>query len=213
MSREEFHRAYERTRDGFKAELIGGIVYVGSPLTRRHGANHTPLATVFFAYEGSTPGVESGDNTTILLGADAEPQPDLYLRILPEHGGQSSTTAKDYVSGAPELVAEIALSSRSIDLHVKLDDYAKHGVREYLVLCLQEKQLRWFDLRKTEELALAGFGWGLPRSHVSRPLGRHQGIIVSRLQRIDGDSPPRHPRSFRTRRISPVAQLAAAKKT
>jgi Uma2 family endonuclease len=153
MTQEEFHRIYTQMPPDFKAELIGGIVYVASPLKRRHGTNHLPLGTLFFTYELSTPGVESGDNTTILLGEEGEPQPDLYLRILPEFGGQSRTTVDDYVAGAPELLTEIAHSSRAIDLHAKRDDYARYGVREYLVLCLRERQLRWFDLRADRELA------------------------------------------------------------
>jgi hypothetical protein len=64
---------------GFQAEFVGGIVYVASPLKRRHGTNRLPLGTVFFVYQGNTPGVECGDITTILLGEEGEPQPDLYL--------------------------------------------------------------------------------------------------------------------------------------
>jgi Uma2 family endonuclease len=153
MTQKEFHHLYEQAPEGFKAELIGGIVYVASPLRRPHGTNTLPLGTLFFTYEGNTPGVESGDNTTILLGEEAEPQPDLYLRILPEYGGQSRTTEDDYVKGAPELVAEVAESSRSLDLHGKRDDYTRYGVKEYLVVCLREQQLRWFDLSRDEELA------------------------------------------------------------
>jgi hypothetical protein len=152
MTRKEFHRIYEKMPNGFQAELIGGVVYVASPLKRGHGTNHLLLGTVFVAYQGNTPGVECGDNTTILLGAEGEPQPDLYLRILPEFGGQSRTPKKDYVAGAPELLAEIAHSSRSIDLHAKREDYARYGVLEYLVVCLREAQLRWFDLRANQEL-------------------------------------------------------------
>ncbi len=158
MTREEFHRIYQKTPENFKAELIGGIVYVASPLKRQHGTNHLPLGTLFFTYEGNTPGVESGDNTTILLGEEGEPQPDLFLRILEEYGGNSRTTGDDYVEGAPELVAEIAFSSRAIDLHDKRLDYARYGVLEYLVVCLRERQLRWFDLRADQELALDGDG-------------------------------------------------------
>jgi Uma2 family endonuclease len=152
MTREEFHRIYERMPEDFKAELIGGIVYVASPLKIRHGTNHLPLGSLFFAYEGNTPGVQSGDNTTILLGEEGEPQPDLFLRILPEYGGQSRTTADDYVEGAPELIAEIAHSSRAIDLHAKRDDYTRYGVLEYLVLSLRDNRLFWFDLRARQEL-------------------------------------------------------------
>jgi Uma2 family endonuclease len=158
MSREEFHRICEQMPPDFKAELIGGTVYVASTLTVQHGTNHLPLGSLFFTYEVHTPGVQCGDNTTILLGENSEPQPDLYLRILPEHGGQSSTTPDDYVKGPPELVAEIAHSSRSIDLHLKRDDYARYGVREYLLLCLQERRLRWFDLSAGQELQLDADG-------------------------------------------------------
>lgn len=158
MTREEFHRIYEQMPEDFKAELIGGIVYVASPLKRAHGTTHPFLSTVLCAYTANTPGVETGDNTTILLGEEGEPQPDLYLRILPEYRGQSGTTSDDYVKGAPELVAEIAHSSRAIDLHRKRDDYTRYGVLEYLVLCLREKQLRWFDLRGDRELQAAADG-------------------------------------------------------
>ena len=158
MSREEFHRIYEQTPEDFRAELIGGVVYVASPLRITHGSSHLLLGAVFSAYEGRTPDVEAGDNSTIQLGEDSEPQPDLYLRVLREFGGQSRTTEDDYVGGAPELIAEIAHSSRAIDLHAKRDDYARYGVVEYLVLCLQERQLRWFDLRGGQELQADGDG-------------------------------------------------------
>lgn len=146
MTREEFHRIYQQMPDDFRAELIGGTVYVSPALRQPHGTNHLPLGTIFFLYEGSTPGVESGDNTTILLADESEPQPDLFLRVMDEYGGQSHLTHEQYVAGPPELVAEIAHSSRSIDLHAKRTDYARHGVKEYLVLCIAEQKLLWFDL-------------------------------------------------------------------
>ncbi len=152
MTRAEFHRLYEQTPPDFRAELVGGIVYVSSPLKLPHGSDHLPLATLFGIYQLKTPGVEAGDNTTILLGEEAEPQPDLFLRILPEYGGQSRTTRDEYVAGAPELLAEIAHSSRALDLHAKREDYRRHGVLEYVVFCVRERQLRWFDLRADREL-------------------------------------------------------------
>jgi Uma2 family endonuclease len=152
MTQAEFHRIYERMPESFRAELIGGIVYVASPLKIPHGNSHMPLSTLLFTYESATPGVQSGDNVTIVLSQDSEPQPDAFLRILPDYGGQSRTD-NDYVVGAPELFAEIALSSRSIDLHAKRDEYARYGGLEYLVLCVREKQLHWFDLRANQELS------------------------------------------------------------
>jgi Uma2 family endonuclease len=152
LTQAEFHRIYEQTPEDFRAELIGGIVYVASPLKIQHGKNHTPLSTLFFVYESATCGVECGDNVTVILGEDGEPQPDLFLRILPEYGGQSRNK-DDYVFGGPELAGEIANSSRSIDLHAKKNDYARYGVLEYLVLCLRERRLRWFDLHANQELS------------------------------------------------------------
>jgi Uma2 family endonuclease len=195
MTQREFHQLYEQTPEGFRAELIGGIVYVSSPLKRPHGTNHLPLGTLFFIYEGHTPGVESGDNTTVQLGESAEPQPDLYLRILPENGGQSRTE-DEYVVGAPELIAEIAQSSRSIDLHAKLLDYARYGVREYLVVCVREKQLRWFDLPTDQELQLDRDGVCRVRAfpglwvHAQALLAKDCGRLMATLQ--EGLATPEH---------------------
>ncbi len=158
MSREEFHRIYSRMPEGFRAELVGGVVYVASPLKRSHGTHHALLGTVFGVYSARTTGVESGDNATIKLGDEGEPQPDLYLRILELFGGQSWTTEDDYVAGAPELLAEIALSSRSIDLHAKYDDYRTYGVKEYLVACLTTRTLHAFDLQADSEYSLEADG-------------------------------------------------------
>src|SRR5262249_26071896 len=79
-----------------------------------------------------------------ILGDESEPQPDLTLRILSEYGGSSREDEEHYIVGPPELLAEIAHSSRSIDLHAKREDYERAGVVEYLVLCVEEGELHWF---------------------------------------------------------------------
>ena len=148
MTQPEFHRIYEQMGEDFRAELIGGIVYVGSPLKYRHGRNHLFLGTLITLYSGNTPGTDCGDNTTVVLGDSDEVQPDLVLRVLAECGGQSRIDENDYIRGAPELLIEVAMTSASIDLHFKRKEYARHGVPEYLVLNLREQRLHWFDLRK-----------------------------------------------------------------
>jgi hypothetical protein len=90
--------------------------------------------------------VESCDNATVRLDLENEPQPDGFLRILPQCGGQSRND-DEYVGGAPELVAEIAVSSVSIDLHKKLRVYQRNGVREYLVWRVSDSAIDWFGLR------------------------------------------------------------------
>ncbi len=154
LSRAEFHRLYSQVEEDQRAELVGGVVYVPSPLRRFHGVYHVVMSMLLGIYFGKTSGTEAGDNATLLLGVDCEPQPDLYLRILPEYGGQSQTTDDDYVLGAPELIFEIALSSRSLDLHAKRADYQKYGVREYVVLIPLDQDVVWWDLANNRELSL-----------------------------------------------------------
>src|SRR5262249_46911040 len=147
LTQKEFHRRYEAYPKHVKFELIGGTVYMASPLRRRHGTYHTNLSGVCWIYQGGTPGVEVLDNATTILGDQSEPQPDLALCILPEWGGQSQTTEDDYVQGAPELLAEIAYSTRAFDLHQKRDEYQAAGALEYLVWCVEEQELHWFNFK------------------------------------------------------------------
>jgi Uma2 family endonuclease len=153
MTREEFHRSYSEMPEDFKAELIGGIVYVASPVSRRHGTFHLFIGSILPTYVFRTPGLEAGVETSAFLSDKSEPQPDLSLRVLPEHGGQSGVSKSgEFVVGAPELVIEIAYRSRSLDLHRKRDDYARAGVREYLVWVVEDARFCWFDLAKNKEL-------------------------------------------------------------
>jgi hypothetical protein len=152
LSQSEFHRRYLEYPKHVKAELIGGVVYMASPLRRPHGANHLELGALFLLYKAATPGLEALDNTTIILGAASEPQPDLALRIMPTWGGQSGTNTDEYVVGPPELLAEIAHSNCALALHNKRNDYESAGVREYLVVCLEEQEIHWFDFKNKREL-------------------------------------------------------------
>jgi Uma2 family endonuclease len=158
MSQAEFHRRYAAYPEDVKFELIGGIVYMASPLRRSHGRWHLQLGALLERYASATPGVEALDNTTTILGEESEPQPDLALRILSAYGGQSRETDDDYVLGPPELIAEVAHSSRAIDLHRKRLDYQRAGVREYLVLCVEESELHWWRFRPGGRIAPDGKG-------------------------------------------------------
>ncbi len=144
MTQEEFHRRYEAYPEDVKFELIGGIVYMASPLKRFHGTYHPELSTVLAIYKAGTPGVEVADNMTAILGEKSEPQPDLMLRILAEYGGRSRYNDDDYLVGPPELVAEVAHSSLAIDMNRKRLDYRAAGVQEYVVFSVEERELHWF---------------------------------------------------------------------
>jgi Uma2 family endonuclease len=147
LTREEFHRRYEAMPHVKKAELIEGVVYMPSPVSLAgHCAPHADFMGWLWYYRAHTPGVQAGDNGTLLLDLDNEPQPDAFLRVLPEFGGQSQTV-DDYVHGAPELVAEVAASTASYDLHDKLNAYRRNGVKEYIVWLTWDRAIDWFVLR------------------------------------------------------------------
>ncbi len=149
LTRVEFERRYRATPEKFKAELIEGVVYVmASPVSDDgHSAPQFDFITWLGVYAWSTPGTRGGDNGTVRLDLDNEPQPDAFLRILPDYGGQSRKSEDDYIEGAPELVAEIAASSASYDLHQKLNAYRRNGVREYIVWRTWDRAIDWFVLR------------------------------------------------------------------
>ena len=143
LTRHEFERRYMAMSELKKAELLEGVVYMGSPVSfERHAGPHADLMTWLGFYRAMTPGVLSGDNGTVRLDNDNEPQPDAFLFIV--SGGQAHIGEDGYLEGAPELAAEIAASSVSYDLHVKLDVYRRSGVQEYLVWRIDDEAFDWF---------------------------------------------------------------------
>ncbi len=162
LTQAEFIRRYEAMPHLKKAELIGGVVYMPSPVSIEHGEADSPIAGWLFLYVAHTPGCKSGINATWLMLADA-PQPDSHLRILPEYGGQSDVTGK-YASGAPELVVEVSHSSTSYDLHQKRDLYLAAGVQEYLVVLLEQREVRWLRRVAGTFEPLPADGQGIIRS-------------------------------------------------
>lgn len=160
LDQKTFHARYEAMPEHVRAELIGGIVYMSSPLKPPHGRMHTRVMGWLVNYEDATPGVEGYDNTTAILGEESEPQPDAYLIIAPDKGGQMRMNEDEYLEGAPEFVAEVALSREDVDLHAKRDDYEQAGVKEYMVVALRHKQVYWFISRngQFEDLPLGADG-------------------------------------------------------
>jgi len=162
LTADEFFRRYEAMPD-VKAELIDGRVYLAASPVRgsdgrisimaspvraeEHAEPHCDLIGWLANYRAFTPGVRGGDNGTLRLDLDSNPQPDAYLRIESERGGQSRVDEDGYLAGGPELIAEVAASSVSYDLHDKLHVYRRHGVKEYLVWRVEDGAIDWFVLR------------------------------------------------------------------
>ncbi len=167
LTRCEFERRYAAMPHVKKAELIEGIVYMASPLRfEPHAEPHADLITWLGIYKVATPGTRLGDNSTVRLDLDNEPQPDAILLIDPRAGGQTQFSADGYVEGAPELVIEIAASSATIDLRDKKRAYRRNGVQEYMVWQVLDRHLDWFCLQEGDYIPLQPDSEGILRSIV-----------------------------------------------
>jgi len=154
LSRAEFERRYQAMPYVKKAELIEGIVYIKSSVPfETHAEPHANLIGWLGNYKIATPGLRLGDNPTVRLDFDNEPQPDAVLLIDPNYGGQSRFSDDGYIEGAPELVIEIAASSASIDLRDKKRVYRRNGVKEYIVWQVIEERFDWFFLQDGEYIS------------------------------------------------------------
>ena len=163
----EFARRYEAMPHIKKAELIKGTVYMASPVRfNAHGEQHGFVMAWLGVFRAYTPGVRLGDNCTLHIDDDNEPQPDAVLFIDEARGGHASINTNGYLEGAPELIVEIAASTVSYDLHDKLETYQNAGVREYVVWRVYDHEIDWFALENGKYVRLAANETGLLASRV-----------------------------------------------
>jgi Uma2 family endonuclease len=121
---------------------------VPSPVRCDHqGEPHANLGGWLFLYRARTPGLKLADNATVRLDITNGPQPDSVMFIRLDHGGKARIDEDDYINGAPELVAEVAASSVSYDVHDKFQSYERNGVREYIIWRVDDNEVDWFVLR------------------------------------------------------------------
>lgn len=173
-----FHAYYTAMPETFRAELIGGVVVVPSPRSWGHGRHHARVMTWLDTYTIATPGTQTADNATTILGDTSEPQPDAALIIESARGGQTGLSADGYITGAPELVVEVASSSAAIDLHAKRRDYEQAGVREYVVVVLRQRTVRWFVWQEGVYQEVAPDADGIFRSRVFPGLWLHAEALL-----------------------------------
>lgn len=112
----------------------------------------------------ATPGTDAGDNSSLRLDLASKPQPDNLLRIV--HGDSSKVDDEGYLVGGPELLGEIAASSVSYDLGPKLQTYRRHGVQEYVVWRVEDREIDWFVLRHGDYQRLLPDAAGIIRGEV-----------------------------------------------
>lgn len=148
LTRDEFERRYHAMPHIKKAELIEGEVHMPSPVSWQfHGSPHSDVNCWLGVYKASTPGTDIGDNSTVRLDIDNEPQPDATLIVRPEHGGRVTFDAEGYLSGSPDFIFEVSASTVSIDLGKKLNVYRRNQVAEYVVWRVYDAAVDWFVFR------------------------------------------------------------------
>jgi Putative restriction endonuclease len=90
LTRAEFERRYQAMPNVKKAELIEGTVYTASPLRfEPHAEPHGDVMIWLGNYKVMTLGVRLGNNPTVRLDIDNEPQPDAVLLIDASARGRS----------------------------------------------------------------------------------------------------------------------------
>jgi Uma2 family endonuclease len=183
LTRAEFERRYHAMPELKKAELIDGVVYMGSPVRlRQHGTPHGHLVGWLYIYSNATPGVTFGDNATTRLDDNNEPQPDAVLII--ESGGQAGVDADGYLEGGPELAAEIAAEGIDARLTAKKEAYRRHKVRELLIWRVEESKFDWYELRRGRYVLVKADEQGVIRSNTFPGLW----LDVPGLLRLDGNA-------------------------
>jgi hypothetical protein len=104
MHASEFLRRYERMPQVKKAELIEGVVYMGSPVSTNHAIPDGIIHGWLALYAAHHPSVQFMPNATVILYAENTVQPDALLRRLPEHGGLTRVNDDGYLAGPPEIL-------------------------------------------------------------------------------------------------------------
>jgi Uma2 family endonuclease len=193
LDQRTFHALYEAMPPGTRAELINGVVLMPSPVGPPHGRAHFPTIAWLSYYVENTPGVEGMDNTSTVMGLKSEPQPDALLRIVSECGGRTHADQR-FVHGVPELLVEVAHTSRYTDLGPKFEDSERVGVLEYVVRAIGPDEAYWFVLRGGRFVDLPPGPDGIFRSEVFPGLWLDQAALLA------GD----------TRRLRAVLDLSCA---
>ncbi len=199
LTRAEFERRYDAMPDLKKAELINGVVYMGSPVRHKHHSRpHSRTITWLGVYDAATSGTDYGDNGSVRLDDENMPQPDAMLRLESKLGGRSEIDVDDYILGAPELAVEIASSTASYDLHDKKEVYRQYGVQEYIVWRVVDQQIDWFRLENDQYVRIEPNEEGIIESsvfpglrlHVPAMLAGDMATVLMELQK--GVNSPEH---------------------
>jgi hypothetical protein len=147
MTRAEYAADYEPLPKDFRAQLIEGVVYLSGPVKFSHGRARGRLVGWAGMYAGYTPGVSGSLHVTTRLDELNEPEPDVSLLIDAASGGQTFASPDDFLVGPAEWIGEVVESRGAAEYGPKMAAYARNGVREYVIWCLEGDSIEWLSLR------------------------------------------------------------------
>ncbi len=107
LDAETFRQRYEAMPPSKTAELIGGFVFMPSPMSYEYDRAEHRANLWLERYEEATPGVDLSGGAWLFLDKLVLTRPDVLLRIREDYGGQSALR-DGLLRGTPELVVEVA---------------------------------------------------------------------------------------------------------
>jgi len=95
-----FHARYAAMPPETRAELVGGAVYMPSPVSFDHSQEGLRVSGWIFHYLRQSPGVHGGIDATVKLDMAGEVQPDFQAAHLLDGSGMAGERAGDQVDQA-----------------------------------------------------------------------------------------------------------------
>ena len=118
-----------------RIELINGIIVEKAKKSPRHCASTDIVMKLFWNHFDEKAVVRN--QNPIWLDDYSEPEPDIVLAALREDEYENSHPRPEEIY----LILEVADSTLDFDRNTKGDAYARAGIRQYIVLNVQEKNL------------------------------------------------------------------------
>ena len=176
-----FHERYEAMPDGTWAELVGGMVYMPSPMRNEHGEHDEDVAVWIGLYKRSTKGLRSGKNSTVILDEIGETQPDGHLRIPEQFGGQTRIVQGFIVGAAGARHRNCAFEPL---VRLEPEEGRLRAARAYANTSWSSSSptaIHWF-IRRGSRLRsdAARPGWNLPLQGLSGLVARSRSTLASR---------------------------------
>ncbi len=133
--------------DGYKYELIDGVVVMSPSPTPRHQAVTVAIVGQLFVYLHDHPVGQVLVETDVQLGEGPTGRDLVYRPELVFIATERLPEMRDRLVGPPDVVVEIVSpTSRRMDAETKKEDYERIGVREYWLFDPERNAMTFYRL-------------------------------------------------------------------